>query len=61
VLTIVFIPVVVALQRSHLRGATVSVVILVSLLVCLIRPPSGTPLAIGIAGMDRLVQRNVLA
>ena len=39
-----------------------SVVILVSLLVCLIPTTIGALLsAIGIAGMDRLVQRNVLA
>ena len=43
-------------------GAPVSVVILVSLLVCLIPTTIGALLsAIGIAGMDRLVQRNVLA
>jgi K+-transporting ATPase ATPase B chain len=63
VLTIVFIPVVVTLQAfGHYSGATVSVVILVSLLVCLIPTTIGALLsAIGIAGMDRLVQRNVLA
>ena len=63
VLTIVFIPVVVALQPfGTYAGATVSVVILVSLLVCLIPTTIGALLsAIGIAGMDRLVQRNVLA
>jgi K+-transporting ATPase ATPase B chain len=63
VLTIVFIPVVVTLQAfAHYSGATVSVVILVSLLVCLIPTTIGALLsAIGIAGMDRLVQRNVLA
>ncbi len=63
VLTIVFIPVVVTLQPfGHYAGATVSVVILVSLLVCLIPTTIGALLsAIGIAGMDRLVQRNVLA
>jgi K+-transporting ATPase ATPase B chain len=63
VLTIVFIPVVVTLQAfAHFSGATVSVVILVSLLVCLIPTTIGALLsAIGIAGMDRLVQRNVLA
>jgi len=63
VLTIVFLPVVVALQPfGHFAGATVSVVILVSLLVCLIPTTIGALLsAIGIAGMDRLVQRNVLA
>jgi K+-transporting ATPase ATPase B chain len=47
---------------GHYSGATVSVVILVSLLVCLIPTTIGALLsAIGIAGMDRLVQRNVLA
>jgi K+-transporting ATPase ATPase B chain len=53
----------VALQPfGHYAGATVSVVILVSLLVCLIPTTIGALLsAIGIAGMDRLVQRNVLA
>ena len=63
VLTIVFIPVVVTLQAFGVySGATVSVVILVSLLVCLIPTTIGALLsAIGIAGMDRLVQRNVLA
>ena len=63
VLTIVFIPVVVTLQPfAHFAGATVSVVVLVALLVCLIPTTIGALLsAIGIAGMDRLVQRNVLA
>jgi K+-transporting ATPase ATPase B chain len=63
VLTIIFLPVVVVLQPFGLfAGATVSVVILVSLLVCLIPTTIGALLsAIGIAGMDRLVQRNVLA
>ena len=63
VLTIVFIPVVVALQPfGHYAGASVSVVVLVALLVCLIPTTIGALLsAIGIAGMDRLVQRNVLA
>jgi K+-transporting ATPase ATPase B chain len=63
VLTIIFLPVVVVLQPfGHYAGATVSVVILVSLLVCLIPTTIGALLsAIGIAGMDRLVQRNVLA
>ncbi|MGA2805966.1 MAG: HAD-IC family P-type ATPase, partial [Acidimicrobiales bacterium] len=56
VLTIVFLPVVVTLQPfGHYAGATVSVVILVSLLVCLIPTTIGALLsAIGIAGMDRL-------
>jgi len=63
VLTIVFIPVVVTLQPfAAFAGATVSVVVLVALLVCLIPTTIGALLsAIGIAGMDRLVQRNVLA
>ena len=71
VLTIVFIPVVVSLDpfghySAIISGATgtgtVSVVILVALLVCLIPTTIGALLsAIGIAGMDRLVQRNVLA
>ncbi|MGO9456028.1 MAG: potassium-transporting ATPase subunit KdpB [Acidimicrobiales bacterium] len=63
VLTIVFLPVVVVLQPfAHYAGSTVSVVILVSLLVCLIPTTIGALLsAIGIAGMDRLVQKNVLA
>jgi potassium-transporting ATPase ATP-binding subunit len=70
-LTIVFLPVVVVLQPFGLfsslisgkgTSGTVSVVILVSLLVCLIPTTIGALLsAIGIAGMDRLVQRNVLA
>ncbi len=63
VLTIVFIPVVVTLVPfGNYAGAAVSVVILVSLVVCLIPTTIGALLsAIGIAGMDRLVQRNVLA
>ncbi len=63
VLTIIFIPVVVVLQPFGVySGTTVPVVVLVSLLVCLIPTTIGALLsAIGIAGMDRLVQRNVLA
>src|ERR1700677_3934110 len=63
VLTIIFLPVVVSLQTfGHYAGGSVSVVILISLLVCLIPTTIGALLsAIGIAGMDRLVQRNVLA
>ena len=63
VLTIVFLPVVVVLQPfGHYAGVGVSVVVLVALLVCLIPTTIGALLsAIGIAGMDRLVQRNVLA
>jgi K+-transporting ATPase ATPase B chain len=63
VLTIVFLPVVVTLEPfAGFSGATVSIVVLVALLVCLIPTTIGALLsAIGIAGMDRLVQRNVLA
>jgi K+-transporting ATPase ATPase B chain len=63
VLTLVFLPVVVTLQAfGSYSGATVSVVILVALLVCLMPTTIGALLsAIGIAGMDRLVQHNVLA
>jgi K+-transporting ATPase ATPase B chain len=63
VLTIVFLPVVVTLDPYGIfAGASVSVVVLVALLVCLIPTTIGALLsAIGIAGMDRLVQRNVLA
>ena len=62
-LTIVFVPVVVTLQPfGRFAGLSVSVVVLISLLVCLIPTTIGALLsAIGIAGMDRLVQRNVLA
>ncbi len=62
-LTIVFLPVVVTLSPfARFSGASVSIVVLVALLVCLIPTTIGALLsAIGIAGMDRLVQRNVLA
>jgi potassium-transporting ATPase ATP-binding subunit len=62
-LTIVFLPVVVTLQAfAHFAGSGVSVIVLIALLVCLIPTTIGALLsAIGIAGMDRLVQRNVLA
>ncbi|MDA8391378.1 MAG: potassium-transporting ATPase subunit KdpB [Actinomycetota bacterium] len=62
-LTIVFLPVVVVLDPYSLFAhGTVNVIILVGLLVCLIPTTIGALLsAIGIAGMDRLVQRNVLA
>jgi potassium-transporting ATPase ATP-binding subunit len=62
-LTVVFLPVVVTLQPfGSFAGGTVSVVVLIALLVCLIPTTIGALLsAIGIAGMDRLVQRNVLA
>jgi K+-transporting ATPase ATPase B chain len=62
-LTIVFLLATVTLRPYALYANTdVSIVILVSLLVCLIPTTIGGLLsAIGIAGMDRLVQRNVLA
>ncbi|MGY1772080.1 potassium-transporting ATPase subunit KdpB [Blastococcus sp. SYSU D00813] len=62
-LTIVFLLVVVTLQPLALySGAGQSVTVLVALVVCLIPTTIGALLsAIGIAGMDRLVQRNVLA
>ncbi|MHB1575991.1 MAG: potassium-transporting ATPase subunit KdpB [Candidatus Dormibacteria bacterium] len=62
-LTIVFLPVVVSLYPfARYAGGSVSVVVLVALLVCLIPTTIGALLsAIGIAGMDRMVQRNVLA
>jgi K+-transporting ATPase ATPase B chain len=62
-LTIIFLVVVLTLEplAAFLGGAT-SVTVLVALLVCLIPTTIGALLsAIGIAGMDRLVQRNVLA
>ncbi len=62
-LTIVFLLAVVTLQPFAVySGAPQTVFVLVSLLVCLIPTTIGGLLsAIGIAGMDRLVQRNVLA
>jgi len=62
-LTIIFLLAVVTLQPFAIySGAEQSVVVLVALLVCLIPTTIGGLLsAIGIAGMDRLVQRNVLA
>ncbi|MET8835905.1 potassium-transporting ATPase subunit KdpB [Micromonospora sp. NPDC004540] len=51
-----------AADTGAITDAGVSGVVLVSLLVCLIPTTIGALLsAIGIAGMDRLVQRNVLA
>ena len=62
-LTIIFLLAVVTLQPFALySGAPQTVFVLVSLLVCLIPTTIGGLLsAIGIAGMDRLVQHNVLA
>ncbi|MFD3872736.1 potassium-transporting ATPase subunit KdpB [Streptomyces sp. NPDC058623] len=62
-LTIVFLLAVVTLQPFAIHaGAEQSMIVLTALLVCLIPTTIGALLsAIGIAGMDRLVQRNVLA
>ena len=62
-LTIVFLLATVSLQPfAMFANAEQNVVILVALLVCLIPTTIGALLsAIGIAGMDRLVRRNVLA
>src|ERR1700680_4272865 len=62
-LTILFLLAVVTLQPMAIySGSPQSVFVLISLLVCLIPTTIGGLLsAIGIAGMDRVVQRNVLA
>ena len=62
-LTIIFVLAVAAIQPMAVySGQRLSLVVLVALLVCLIPTTIGALLsAIGIAGMDRLVQRNVLA
>jgi potassium-transporting ATPase ATP-binding subunit len=62
-LTVIFLLAVVTLQPFAIfSGAPQSIVVLIALLVCLIPTTIGALLsAIGIAGMDRLVQRNVLA
>ena len=62
-LTIVFLLSVATLQPfARYAGAGQSLLVLAALLVCLIPTTIGALLsAIGIAGMDRLVQRNVLA
>jgi potassium-transporting ATPase ATP-binding subunit len=62
-LTIIFLLAVVTLQPIAIYStAPQSVFVLISLLVCLIPTTIGGLLsAIGIAGMDRLVQHNVLA
>ncbi|MGB6453670.1 MAG: potassium-transporting ATPase subunit KdpB [Streptosporangiaceae bacterium] len=62
-LTIIFMLAVITLQpMAFYSGAPQSLVILTALLVALIPTTIGALLsAIGIAGMDRLVQRNVLA
>lgn len=62
-LSIVFVVVVLAMNPiASYSASPVSIPVLVALLVCLIPTTIGALLsAIGIAGMDRLVQRNVLA
>jgi K+-transporting ATPase ATPase B chain len=62
-LTIIFLLAVVTLQPMAIySGAPQSVFVLVALLVCLIPTTIGGLLsAIGIAGMDRVLQKNVLA
>jgi len=62
-LTIIFLLAVVTLQPFAIySGAPQSIFALISLLVCLIPTTIGGLLsAIGIAGMDRLIQRNVIA
>ena len=62
-LTIILLLATVTLQPYAVySGAEQSVIVLIALLVCLIPTTIGALLsAIGIAGMDRLVQRNVLA
>ncbi|MEW1687348.1 potassium-transporting ATPase subunit KdpB [Streptomyces sp. NPDC091265] len=62
-LTVVFLLAVVTLQPFAIyAGSEQSMIVLAALLVCLIPTTIGALLsAIGIAGMDRLVQRNVLA
>src|SRR5256886_3333684 len=62
-LTIIFLFAVVTLQPYAIySGAPQNIFVLVSLLVCLIPTTIGGLLsAIGIAGMDRMIQRNVIA
>ncbi len=62
-LTIIFLVVVITLRPlASYAGVAISMPVLIALLVTLIPTTIGALLsAIGIAGMDRLVQRNVLA
>jgi K+-transporting ATPase ATPase B chain len=62
-LTLVFLLVVVTIQPfAYYAGTEIPIPVLVALLVCLIPTTIGALIsAIGIAGMDRLVQHNVLA
>ena len=63
VLTLVFLLVVVTLQPfAYYAGTEIPIPVLIALLVCLIPTTIGALIsAIGIAGMDRLIQHNVLA
>jgi potassium-transporting ATPase ATP-binding subunit len=63
VLTLVFLLVVVTLEPfARYAGTSIPIPVLIALLVCLIPTTIGALIsAIGIAGMDRLVQHNVLA
>ncbi len=62
-MTIIFVVALVALQSfATYLASPVSIVVMVSLLICLIPTTIGGLLsAIGIAGIDRVLQRNVLA
>jgi K+-transporting ATPase ATPase B chain len=62
-LTVIFLLAVVTLQPFAIySGGAVAIPILISLLVCLIPTTIGGLLsAIGIAGMDRMIQQNVIA
>ncbi|WP_291981126.1 potassium-transporting ATPase subunit KdpB [Luteitalea sp.] len=62
-LSLIFLLVVVTLEPfARYAGTTIPIPVLVALLVCLIPTTIGALIsAIGIAGMDRLVQHNVLA
>src|ERR1700738_1729831 len=62
-LTIIFMIAVVTLQPfATYAGTSVTITVLIALLVCLIPTTIGALLsAIGIAGIDRLLQRNVVA
>jgi K+-transporting ATPase ATPase B chain len=63
VLSIVFlVSTATLLAPAHFFGGDISILLLVALLICLIPTTIGGLLsAIGIAGMDRLVQHNVIA
>ncbi len=62
-MTIIFLVVIVTLKSFGLySGVSITITVLVALLVCLIPTTIGGLLsAIGIAGIDRMVQKNVLA